>query len=77
MAGSYEKRAVSTGVNSVRNDDPDILAPGRRWNSFELNPSRAARDISLFAHLNSLFSQSNSLFAYFKFPVLSEQGIAI
>ena len=25
--GPYEKRAVSTRVNSVRNDDPDILAP--------------------------------------------------
>ena len=23
----YERRAVSTRVNSVRNDDPDILAP--------------------------------------------------
>ena len=27
--------------------------------------------------LNSLFFQSDSLFAYFKFPVISEQGIAI
>ena len=35
------------------------------------NPSRAARDISLFAHLNSLFAHLNSLFAYFKFPVRS------
>ena len=26
-AGPYEKRAVSTKVNSVRNNDPDILAP--------------------------------------------------
>ena len=25
--GPYEKRAVNTRVNSVRNDDPDILAP--------------------------------------------------
>ena len=25
--GPYEKRAVSTRVNSVRNDDPDILTP--------------------------------------------------
>lgn len=26
-AGPYEIRAVSTRVNSVRNDDPDILTP--------------------------------------------------
>ena len=25
--GPYEKRAISTRVNSVRNDDPDMLAP--------------------------------------------------
>ena len=25
--GPYEKRAVSTRVNSIRNDDPDVLAP--------------------------------------------------
>ena len=25
--GPYERRAVSTRVNSVRNNDPDILAP--------------------------------------------------
>ena len=25
--GPYERRAVSTRVNSVRHDDPDILAP--------------------------------------------------
>ena len=28
-AGSYEKRAVSTRINSIRNDDPDILVPMR------------------------------------------------
>ena len=27
FAGAYERRAVSTRVNSVRNDDPDILVP--------------------------------------------------
>ena len=27
MAALNEKRAISTRVNSVRNDDPDILAP--------------------------------------------------
>ncbi len=26
-AGPYERHAVSTRVNSVRNDDPDILVP--------------------------------------------------
>ena len=68
MAALNEKRAVSTRVNSVRNDDPDILAPrvgdgtlltGREETirAVKWNPSRAARDISLFA--------------YFKFPVRS------
>ena len=40
-------------------------------------PSHAARDISLFADLNSLFFQSDSLSGHLKFPVISEQGIAI
>ena len=35
----------------------------------ELNPSRAARDTSLFV-------QNASLFDHLKFPVLPEQGIA-
>ena len=29
-AGPYERRAVSTRVNSVQNDDPDILVPMSR-----------------------------------------------
>ena len=32
--GPYERRAVSTKVNSLPNDDPEILALGRSWRSF-------------------------------------------
>ena len=34
--GPYERRAVSTKVNSVGNDDPDILIPCRRSGCFDL-----------------------------------------
>ena len=34
--GPYERRAVSTKVNSVGNDDPDILIPCRRNGCFDL-----------------------------------------
>ncbi len=34
--GPYERRAVSTKVNSAGNDDPDILIPCRRSGCFDL-----------------------------------------
>ena len=34
--GPYERRAVSTKVNSVGNDDPDILIPCRISGCFDL-----------------------------------------
>ena len=70
--------------SSVRNDDPDVLAPksdmglllngGTENNSCALmEPLTCCADIPLFVYLNSLFFPSNSLFADFQFPVLSSE----